>query len=416
MSKTILPLVLIFICASVAWVTLGSSMELRTNQQDAKLKTAVGQLWGTVQQQRAPRASVKGRIDPMELSGTAPTTSDSAFVPVGRAPLPLDSSEITVALDLDHRKKGLLWYSTYRVDFRGKYVISNPSDIDQYVVFEYRFPMEDGIYDGFVFKVNGDSIPKLDASGRLISRELWLRAGEHATIEISYRSHGMDEWWYLLGSGVTQIRNFKLTMTTDFEDIDFPANSMSPVHMERTADGWTLVWEYESLISGIQIGMDLPRKLNPGPFVSRLSFFAPVSLFFFFFVMFMVTTVKNIKIHYMNYFFLATAFFSFHLLLAYLVDHINVHLACVISSLVSVFLVVSYMRLVVGARFALAVAGLAQFVYLILFSYAFFLEGYTGLTITICAIVTLFLVMQFTARLDWDKHLAGEALVSLRTD
>ena len=186
--------------------------------------------------------------------------------------------------------------------------------------------------------------------------------------------------------------------------------------MERTGNGWTLVWEYDSLISGIQIGMDLPQKLNPGPFVSRLSFFAPVSLFFFFFVLFMVTTVKNIKIHFMNYFFLATAFFAFHLLLAYLVDHINVHLACVISSLVSVFLVISYMRLVVGVRFALVETGLAQFVYLILFSYAFFWEGYTGLTITICAIVTLFLVMQFTARLDWDKQLAGELPASLRTD
>ena len=416
MSKKILPLVLIFICASMAWVTLGSSMELRTNQQDAKLKAAVGQLWGTIQQQRAPRASVNGRIDPTELSGTAPTTSDSAFVPVGRAPLPLDSSEVLVALDLDHRKKGLIWYSTYHVDFRGKYVVSNPSDFDQYVVFEYGFPMEEGIYDGFAFKIDGDSVPELDASGSSVSQELWLRAGEHKTIEISYRSHGMDEWWYLLGSGVTQIRNFKLTMTTDFEEIDFPANSMSPVHMERTGNGWTLVWEYDSLISGIQIGMDLPQKLNPGPFVSRLSFFAPVSLFFFFFVLFMVTTVKNIKIHFMNYFFLATAFFAFHLLLAYLVDHINVHLACVISSLVSVFLVISYMRLVVGVRFALVETGLAQFVYLILFSYAFFWEGYTGLTITICAIVTLFLVMQFTARLDWDKQLAGELPASLRTD
>ncbi|MDH3890716.1 MAG: inner membrane CreD family protein [candidate division Zixibacteria bacterium] len=416
MSKRILPLVVIFIFASVAWVTLGSSMELRTDRQDAKLKAAVGQLWGTVQHQRAPRALVKGRIDPIKLSETALSTSDSAFVPVGRAPLPLDSSDISVTLDLDNRKKGLIWYSTYHVDFLGKYVISNPSDIDQFVVFEYSFPAEDGIYDGFAFKIDGDSVPKLDASGSTVSRELWLRAGERKTVEISYRSHGMDEWWYLLGSGVTQIQNFRLTMTTDFDEIDFPANSMSPVSMQRTGDGWTLIWEYDSLISGIQIGMDLPQKLNPGPFVSRLSFFAPVSLFFFFFVMFMVTTVRNIKIHFMNYFFLATAFFAFHLLLAYLVDHINVHWACVISSLVSVFLVLSYMRLVVGVRFALVETGLAQFVYLILFSYAFFLEGYTGLTITILAIVTLFLVMQFTARLDWDKQLAGEVPVTLRTD
>ena len=33
--------------------------------------------------------------------------------------------------------------------------------------------------------------------------------------------------------------------------------------------------------------------------------------------------------------------------------------------------------------------------------HAFFLPGFTGLTITIGAIVTLFVVMQMTARIDW---------------
>jgi hypothetical protein len=40
-------------------------------------------------------------------------------------------------------------------------------------------------------------------------------------------------------------------------------------------------------------------------------------------------------------------------------------------------------------------------VYLVGFSYAFFLDGFTGLAITIGAIVTLFIVMQMTARIDW---------------
>jgi hypothetical protein len=110
----------------------------------------------------------------------------------------------------------------------------------------------------------------------------------------------------------------------------------------------------------------------------------------------------------MNYFFISVAFFSFHLLLAYLVNYIDIYLALAICSAVSIFLVVSYMRLVVGVRFALLEVGLSQFVYLVLFSYAFFLKGYTGLIITICCILTLFLVMQFTARIDWDKQFATD--------
>ena len=99
----------------------------------------------------------------------------------------------------------------------------------------------------------------------------------------------------------------------------------------------------------------------------------------------------------MNYLFLACAFFSFH----YLVDHVSIHLALAICSLVSVILLVSYLRLVIGMRFAALEAGFAQVIYLILFSYAFFFEGFTGLAITIGVILSLFIAMQMTARVSW---------------
>src|SRR5678815_4703279 len=143
---------------------------------------------------------------------------------------------------------------------------------------------------------------------------------------------------------------------------------LSPTTKESVAGGWLLNWRYSDLVSGFQIGMTMPEKLQPGPLAGEISFFAPVSLFFFFFLMFIITTVRNIDLHPMNYFFLATAFFAFHLLLAYLVDHISIHTSFVICSLVSVFLVVSYLRLVVNMRFALVEAAGTQFVFLILFS------------------------------------------------
>ena len=71
--------------------------------------------------------------------------------------------------------------------------------------------------------------------------------------------------------------------------------------------------------------------------------------------------------------------------MAYLVDHVSIHAAFVICSGVSIALLLSYLRLVAGMRAALLEAGLAQFVYLVLFSYAFFFEGFTGLAITIGA-------------------------------
>ena len=134
-------------------------------------------------------------------------------------------------------------------------------------------------------------------------------------------------------------------------------------------------------------------------------------MFFFFFLVFIITTIRGVDIHPMNYFFLAAAFFAFHLLMAYLVDHISIHWSFVISAIVSLALVISYMRLVAGPRFALVECGLAQLVYLAGFSYAFFFKGYTGLAVTIGSIVTLFVVMQMTGRINWSEKFARPGIV-----
>jgi len=103
----------------------------------------------------------------------------------------------------------------------------------------------------------------------------------------------------------------------------------------------------------------------------------------------------------MHYFFLGASFFAFNLLFAYLVDHVIAEIAFVIAAAVSLALVISYLWRVVGWRFALREAGISQFLFLILFSYAFFFEGYTGLVVTIGAILTLAALMQITAKVDW---------------
>ena len=407
MQKRSAALVFIFVCTSVAWFILGGVTTGRTYQQDAKLRHAVGRLWGTAQEQKAPHIYFQTRHEREVETTTGGKTIKEKKVFVTDHPLTLDGSNISVDLKLEHRRKGLLWYSTYRVGFTGAYRVTNGSQEKRDIFFVYTFPTAEGIYDSFSFAVDGKALKELQPAEGKIKKKLNLEPGETKTVEVSYESQGMDEWWYMFGSNVSQIRNFKLTMTTDFDDIDFPENSISPTEKKETSEGWQLTWQYSNLISGIQIGMDMPQKLNPGPFASKVSFFAPVSLFLFMFIMFIITTVRDIKIHPMNYFFISAAFFSFHLLLSYLVDHIDIHLAFAICSAVSIFLVISYMRLVVGTRFALIETGLSQFVYLVLFSYVFFLEGYTGLAITIGCIVTLFVVMQFTGRIDWEAQFAA---------
>ena len=320
--------------------------------------------------------------------------------------LPLESSAVNVDLNLEHRQKGLLWYSTYKVAFSGLYGFRNTSDKEQSVAFTLQFPTAQAIYDNLVFTVDGNPVA-LSNQKNAATASVKIAPGKTTQLTVGYNSQGLNEWRYSFGStDVTQVRDFSLRMNTNFKDIDFPENTLSPSEKHETDSGWDLRWSYKSLLSGYEIAMVMPEKLQPGPLAGKISLFAPVSLFFFFFLMFIITTMRGIELHPMNYFFLAAAFFSFHLLLAYLVDHVSIHSAFAISAAVSVFLVVSYLRLVVGIRFASREAALAQFIYLVMFSYAFFLKGFTGLSITIGSVLTLFVVMQVTGRIRWTDKFA----------
>ena len=404
MTKTIGAIAAVFFCAAIAWLILGGTIESRTNSQDRELRAKVGQLWGTPLSQAAPSASLDiPRVVETQEQGPDGRTIVKHATVVDHFPVPVTRSDIRLDLHLDQRKKGLLWYSTYRADFTGSFDIECLSDKPAgELVVTINFPSQNGQYDDFRFDFDGHAVPVVRGSGNSVSTVIKNPVpGSKHTLQLRYVSQGLDTYTYNFSEGIAEARDFSLVATTDFDGYDFPGNTMSPTEKQRVGSGWQLTWKYKSLVTGQGIGLAMPQKLNPGPLAARISLFAPVSLGFFFFLTFVLSILRNLRVHPMNYFFLAAAFFAFHLLLAYLVDHISIHLAFAVCSLTSIFLVVSYLRIIVGSRFAFIEFALAQLVYLVGFSYAFFFEGFTGLTVTVGAIVTLFLVMQLTARIDW---------------
>jgi hypothetical protein len=418
MVKRIIAIAFIFACTAVAWVVLGATIFNRTQGSDRHLRGRVGSTWGTSQAQRAPGAYIEtietrvvdmpDRSRPAGRPSPATTTSSTdrrTETVRTRVLLALDQTRANVAFDLEHRRKGLLWYSTYKVSFDGAYRFRNTTSSDS-VLFEFPLPASQAVYDDLRVTLNGAPAP-YQIRDQAITAAARVPRGDTATLAVAYRSQGLDEWRYVLGSDVAEVRAFNLVMKTNFDDIDFPENTLSPTGKQKDGNGWRLEWKYANLLSGFQIGMDMPQKLQPGPLAGEIAFFAPVSLLFFFAIMFIIVTIRGIDLHPMNYAFLAAGFFSFHLLMAYLVDHISIHLAFLIASVVSIGLVVSYLRLVVGPRFAFREAAIAQFIYLVLFSYAFFFKGFTGLAITIGSILTLFAAMQLTGRIRWTEVFAS---------
>jgi inner membrane protein involved in colicin E2 resistance len=404
----------IFVLVSAAWIVLGGSVLHRTHSTDHDLTREVSALWGSTQTQVSPQLAFVWveEVEEKQNIEDAVTRQTRVVTTTRRVerskPVILDRSDIAVDFRMDHRRKGLLWYATYAVDFRGDYAYVHEDEQAGDLVLTYSFPTTQAIYSDFRFQVDGKEDPKImpesDGGAKVVRQRIPVTKGRAVPFGIAYRSQGLDWWRYSFGEDVNRVKDFALVMTTDFHEIDFPEGTISPHERTETASGWRLAWRSANLISGFQIGMEMPRKLNPGPLAAKMSFFAPVTLGFFFVWMFVISLLRKIDLHPMNYLFLAAAFFAFHLLFAYTVDHIDVVTAFLLASAVSIFLVVSYLRLVVGLRFAALEAAGSQLVYLVLFSYAHFFEGFTGLIVTIGGILTLFLLMQVTGRIRWSER------------
>lgn len=411
MTTRIFGIGFVYFIATLGWVILGSAITYRTDSQESKLRQEVGQLWGTPVEQRAPSASlaVERQVQTEKWDPAAKKKIAVKETASDKFDVPITASDITANLRLDQRQKGLLWYSTYDVEFSALYTFENQQDKSGELTLSFALPAANGRYDKFKFEVDGAAVPFNRQDANLLVAKIPCSARSRHKLAVNYETKGLDRFVYRFGEGISEVRNFQLAANTDFGGYDHPEDSISPDAKEQQGKGWKLVWQYDHLISGNGVGIETPHRVNPGPLAARISFFAPVSLGFFFFLMFIISVMRKIEIHPVNYFFLAAAFFAFHLLLSYLVDHISIHAAFVICSLVSIFLVVSYMRIVTGSRFAYFEVAVAQVIYLIGFSYAFFFEGFTGLTVTVGAIITLFVVMQMTARIKWSERfqLAG---------
>jgi len=382
-------IIFIFICITIAWGILGTSITVRTDSGYDLLNQQVEDLWGSEHYQRAPTVTLKT----IQIDGDR----EKEVI----TPVEVESSDIQVAFQLQHRRKGLLWYSTYDVDFDAVYIVKNPLDERAEGTVTFYFPASSTIYDAFEFRVDEmDITANADNTSDGIKAVVEILPGGEIPIHIAYKSRGLDHWIYSFSDGITTVKNFSLNAVTDFNEYDFPQQTISASTKTPTNNGWTLEWTFNKLVSDFDIGVQMPSKLNPGPLASRMSYFAPVSLLFFFTTLIVLGAVNNQNLHPMHYFFLGASFFSFHILFAYLVDHLLLELSFIIAAIVSMALVATYLYRAAGSRFALWVSA-AQFVFLVLFSYAFFFEGYTGLVITIGAILTLAIMMQLTAKVDW---------------
>lgn len=392
--RSILAIGFIFICTAAAWFILGGALTHRSTDRSGMMAHSVVDTWGPELRQSHPVAWYESPAHPSGRSVVYPSKSD-----------------VAVNLQYEPKRKGLFWYRTYQTQFEAHYEIPNPTPIEQTVFVSFSLPSSHASYNEFVFDLDGSDAEEPVLREGTITQAVVVPAKSAVPLTVRYHARGLNRWDYSLGDA-ERVQNFQLTMATDFDSIDFPSGTGSPTNRSDVdAGGWLLVWDYPDVIGAQSIGMDMPNVLNPGPVAMRISFFAPVSLLFFFAVLLIFGAVKGMNLHPMNYFFLAAGCFAFQLLFAYTVDIMPIHLCFILSALVSLALVGGYLHAVGGRQLA-RIALTAQFIYMVLFSYSFFFDGLSGLTIAVGAVATLGVLMAATAKMDWAQVFSSRRSVT----
>lgn len=140
MIKRISAIIFIFLCTTFAWAILGATIFQRTYDSGNVSVSSVASTWGAPQKQSPPSASFEEIVAKKEVTTQNGARVETVTQEKTSTPLPLESSHLNVDLNLEHRQKGLLWYSTYKVGFDGTYAFRNPSDEDRDVTFTLNFP------------------------------------------------------------------------------------------------------------------------------------------------------------------------------------------------------------------------------------------------------------------------------------
>lgn len=401
--KKILGLFVIFFFTSIAWMILGGSNYSRTSYSMSSLKKGIKAMYGDILEIEAPKLMSK-KIIPVQKNNMRNEYYEEN---IEYTYFNLDKSDIKIDIKLDRRKKGNIWFPTFKAHFKAEYKFKIDNFIpDEKYYLKATLRSKENIYDNVKIEINGKAYNNFLEF--LTKKELLIEPDKNGGLvfDIEYDVTGMETLTYFISPGyeeICQVNNFNCTVTTDFDDYDFLSSSLSP--SEKLKDGAfsKLIWSFNNTITGKDIGIIIPNKLNPGEIIPRVSFFAPVSLLFFLIVLSMIAIVYKQNIHTMHFFFLALTFFSFHLMFSYFSDQMDIYLSFALSSVISILLTVTYVMRFLSKKMSFIVTPAIQIIYLIIFSFSFFFYGVTGLIVTICSVITLFVLMQITAKLDWNE-------------
>jgi hypothetical protein len=207
----------------------------------------------------------------------------------------IHASDISVTLQMDYRKKGLVYYTGYHAEFVGNYTVQNPENEKIYLSFIFPYPTRpgEGVLQNVKLLVNGK--PDIEDTEYQSNLALWtglLGPSESLQFTVQYDGRGLDQFEYGFEPG-KQINNFSMTIDVQgAKALDYAESTMPPTEpYQETEHGKILAWKLDKALTQLNIGVILPDKLNIEKQLFVMTYRAPV-----FFLLFLITLVAIIRL------------------------------------------------------------------------------------------------------------------------
>ncbi len=315
-------------------------------------------------------------------------------------PLPFDRQHVEVQAKMNYRKRGLRYFSGFDFTLDASYAVNNPEshDIDVAFIFPIEMDKSQVLLSELQFLVNGEKA-SLDL-GESGNRLVWtgrIAKGTTARFDIRYRARGLNSFVYKLDPALPA-RDVRVHLAVaGGENYDYPAGVLSASSVQATSDAVTLDWAFQSLESGVSLGVILPSEKTFDAMVSTMAGRAWVPFLALLALLAALGLRHRRRLALHGGYLLAAVYRFFFVLLAYLPAFMNFYAAYPLCAAGLRAAVVAYARWLFPKERTLVLAGLWGAT-LVVPTTAVILEGYTGLIYTLEILAALLGLMVLSTR------------------
>lgn len=372
---------LIFFPLFIGWILLANRLEIRTYNAMYKQLNLVKQIWGGNLAQPMPSVRYK-RFG-----------SDVSSLSKGE----IHAADISVTLQMDYRKKGLVYYTGYNAKFIGKYTIKNPENENIYLSFIFPYPTQqgEGVLQNVKLLVNGkEDTQDTEYQPNLTLWTGLLKPSDSLEMTVEYDGRGLNQFRYGFEPG-KQINNFSMKLNVQgAKALDYAESTMPPTESPKeTPQGKILSWNLDKALTQLNIGVILPDKLNIEKQLYLMTYRAPAFFILFLISLMVIMRLFGESLNFLQIAITSIAYFLFYPLFAYLLIYLGVIYSFIISFIIIGILIFNYIRILHNLKMAVSIVT-AYIFYLGITSLASLLPTYTGLILTVEGVILMGIIMQ----------------------